>query len=104
MHGDLADLIPAADSGGDRRPDDVDEAELAAAAMDALVAMTEKYATLRCAHPAARRGTQPTGAGGLASTARAQGYRARSAVLRLADRSRLVNKALNRYLRSARRS
>ena len=87
-----------------RRPDDVDEAELAAAAMDALVAMTEKYATLRSRTRQRDAVTQPTGAGGLASTARAQGYRARSAVLRLADRSRLVNKALNRYLRSSRRS
>ena len=104
VHGDLADLIPAADSGGDRRPDDVDEAELAAAAMDALVAMTEKYATLRSRTRQRDGGSEAPGAGGLASTARAQGYRARSAMLRLADRNRLVNKALNRYLRSARAS
>jgi hypothetical protein len=72
--------------------------------MDALVAMTEKYATLRSRTRQRDGAAQSTGAGGLASTARAQGYRARSTVLRLADRHRLVNKALNRYLRSARRS
>ncbi len=105
VHGDLSELVPAGPAAGQRRPDDVDEAEVAAAAMDALVAMTQQYADLRWRTRQRDDGTGSKQAGGLASRLRAQNYRARSAVLGLADRSRLVNGAVNRYLRrSARRS
>lgn len=98
VSGDLAELVPAAADGLAVPPDAVSEAEVTDAAITALSALTEKYAELRWEHrdqdgEGAANGPQ------VASTARAAGYRARKGVLRLADRSRLVRRAVNAYAR-----
>jgi hypothetical protein len=100
VFGDLDDLVPTRDSTGDRAPDEVTDAELAEAAVEALTAMAEHHAQLWWR--TRRRKDRPGEAGktrNLASQVRAQGFRARMAVLSLADRNRWVNKALAAYLR-----
>lgn len=105
VSGDLDDLVPTSDSTGEREPDDMTDAELADAAMDALTAMAEQHAQLWWR---TRRRQDREGAAGraqsLTSQARAQGFRARLAVLELADRNRWVNKALAVYLRRSSRT
>ncbi len=107
VEGDLADLIPGSDlrSGtrpdGVARPDQLDPAELADAAIDGLVTMTEKYAQLWWRTRRRDQGDDESDAAlsqRVSSSVRASGYRLRMAVLGLADRSRLVNRALNAYL------
>ena len=100
--GDLADLVPAARAApgtGGRRPDDVADAELADAAMTALVALAEEYASLWWRTSRTEAGSSATGMNRVASQARAQGFRVRLAVLRLADRNRWVNRAVHLFVR-----
>lgn len=99
VHGDLEDLIPSADAAGDRRPDDVDDDELAEATMTALVAVTEKYGQLWSRTRRRDTPAETASAHRLASQARAYSFRAQLAVLALADRHRWVNKAVGAYLR-----
>jgi len=95
--GDLDDLLPVADEAAGRRPDEVDPAELADAAVAALAAAVEQHAKLWWRfrdrdHSAAADGSR------LTSSARAAAGRARLSALRLADRSRLTRRLAIRYL------
>jgi hypothetical protein len=104
VSGDLDDLIPHPASVAEAGPaEPASEAEIAAATMRALVAVTEKYAEFWWR---ARRRDTESGAGPatkLASWGRAASFRARTAALELADRNKLVAKAANRYLRRGRK-
>jgi hypothetical protein len=111
VHGDLRDLIPSpapAPTGGPTsgsRPGDIDDAELADAAQAALVAMTEKYARLwwrNRRHDPTEPDTDISRR--LTSQLRASSYRLRMTALRLADKNRLVNRAVNAYVRRASRA
>ena len=103
--GDLNDLIPAAATfGGSRRPDQVDEAELAQATSLALVAITERFADLWKRTRQQHKPTNAPVAERLASAARARGYRARIAALHVADRNRLGSRAVHAYLRRSSRA
>jgi hypothetical protein len=111
--GDLDDLVPrlrpdhpdSPDAEPDGRPDNVAPDELADAALDALVAMTEKYAELWWR--TRRRDRSDQSDAGLtqrwSSRLRATGYRARITALGVADRSRLANRAVNAYIRRSSR-
>lgn len=98
VHGDLDDLVPGAAAADGPRPDDVDDAELADAAIAALVAVAEEYAGLWWRTSRTDTASSASGAGRLASRARALGFQARLGVLRLADRSPLVNRAVHRIV------
>ncbi|MBA2550149.1 MAG: hypothetical protein H0V13_03655 [Nocardioidaceae bacterium] len=102
--GDLRDLIPAPDATDGSRPDEVDDSELADAAIAALVAVTEKYAELSGRARRVDGAVEPSGDGGRASQARAHGYRAQMGVLRLADRNRWARKAVATYIRRSSRT
>lgn len=103
--GDLNDLIPRAPaSGGSRRPDQVDDAELVQATSVALVAVTERFGDL---WKRTRKQHSPVDAAvaeRLVSGARARGYRARIATLHIADRNPLVRRAVHAYLRRSSRA
>ena len=99
VHGDLDDLVPAAAAADGPRPDDVDDAELADAAIAALVAVAEEYARLWWRTSRVETTSSASGTGRLASQARALSFRARVGVLRLADRSRWVNRAVQLFVR-----
>lgn len=100
VSGDLDDLLGTADNAGARQR--VDPGELADAALAALQASVEQHAQFwqraRTREPA----TAVDEASRFGSFARATGYRARVAALELADRNRLVRRALTRYLGSGR--
>lgn len=97
--GDLDDLVPAP-VGAPARPDGVEPGELAEAALAALEAAVEQFATLWWRTRAAREGPGDASAAGpqLASSARAAAGRARLAAFELADRNRLARWAASRYL------
>jgi hypothetical protein len=99
VHGHLDDLVPAAAATGGPRPDDVDDAQLADAAMAALVAVAEEYARLWWRTSRAETTSSASGPGRVASSARALSFRARLGVLRLADRSSWVNRAVHLFVR-----
>ena len=99
VHGDLDELVPVPAATSGPRPDDVDDAELADAAMAALVAVAEEYAGLWWRTSRVETTSSASGTGRLASQARALGFRARVGVLRLADRSRWVNRAVQLFVR-----
>jgi hypothetical protein len=104
VFGDLEDLVPTSGSTGDPAPDEVTDAQLAEAAVEALTAMAEHHAQLWWRTRRKDRHAEAGSAQSLASRARAQGFRARLAVLALADRNRWVNKALAAYLRRSSRT
>ncbi len=99
VSGNLDDLLVAADSAPEHQR--IEPAELADAALAALQASVEQHAQLwqrvRTREPAATDEASRAG-----SFVRATGYRARVAALGLADRNRLVRRALTRYLGSGR--
>jgi len=111
--GDLADLRPDAAVQGDTAENVVDEAEVSAAAVEALGALGRRLATTR---GQAARAAAPTstGNGRLASRARSAGFAARRWVLARGDRGgvtgalvsrayRLRERRQDRALRNARR-
>ncbi|MBA2560692.1 MAG: hypothetical protein H0V07_12580 [Propionibacteriales bacterium] len=102
--GDLRDLIPSAAVTSESRPDDVDDSELAEAALAALVELTKKYAQLWSRTRKKDRTSDAGVANRLASSARARGYRARIGALEAADRNRWMSRAVNAYLRRSWRS
>jgi len=96
--GNLDDLLPATDTAPAIRPDDVAPEALADAAMAALAASVEQHAQLwwrfRDREPATTADVSR-----LTTFARTTAYRAKVSALHLADRNRLVRRALARYVR-----
>jgi len=96
--GDLDELVPRPASG--RRPDDASEAELTDATLAALTGLAERYAKVWWARRdpdgdtiSEDRWTR------VSSSARAVVYRGQRVAARYADRSTLMGKALDRYLK-----
>ncbi len=102
--GELDDLLPAPTGSAAARLDAVQPAELAEAAMAALGAVVEQYATFWWRVRAKDRQASAGARSNLASSARAATGRARLAALRLMDRSRLARRLAIRYLNRAPRT
>jgi len=97
--GDLGDLLPRREA-GTRRPDDASDEELLNAAMLALTTVTDWSARLWWRR---RKDDQPQVAPAgvrvaATSAGRAAGFRARQFVADLADRNKLVSRAIGAYL------
>jgi hypothetical protein len=97
--GDLGDLLPRREA-GTRRPDDASDEELLNAAMLALTTVTDWSARLWWRR---RKDDQPQVAPAgvrvaATSAGRAAGFRARQFVADLADRNKLVSRAVGAYL------
>lgn len=108
IHGELSDLVPGKPSIDGRRPDDVTDAELAAAAESALVSLAVAHARLHRRHRRSVGGTEPppvTRSQVLASATRAAAFDAQRRALVLADRAPGVDRAVSalRRLDSRRR-
>ncbi|KRE99135.1 hypothetical protein ASG88_15520 [Nocardioides sp. Soil777] len=108
IHGDLSDLVPGEPSPDGRRPDDVTDAELAAAAESALISLAVAHARLHRRHRRSLGGTETppvTRSQALASATRAAALDAQRRALVLADRAPGVDRAVSalRRLDSRRR-
>ncbi len=104
VFGDLTDLLPATEPDSPAQPHPVEESEVAAAAVTALVAITEKYADLRW-RTRRQRPAQSVDPARLGSRLRAAVQDTRVAALRAADHNRWVRRAARAYLwRTSRRS
>jgi hypothetical protein len=92
VHGDLKDLTPRAAGPGERRLDDVTEAELLPATEQALRSLSLEYASLWKRHRRLKGGHESEAPVGtrLTSSARAAGFGVRAAALEKADRNRLL--------------
>jgi hypothetical protein len=106
LHGDLADLVPAAPAlrgGGDaRRIDEVSDAELLAASEVALATLSRAHGALFTRYRRAfvqQKGEEPGPLELLGSSTRAAGFRMRESALDRADSNRLLAWAARTYLR-----
>jgi hypothetical protein len=96
--GDLGDLLPRREA-GTRRPDDASDEELLNAAMLALTTVTDWSARLWWRRKDDQPRVAPAGVRVAATSAgRAVGFRARQFVADLADRNKLVGRAIGAYL------
>jgi hypothetical protein len=100
VEGDLDDLLPAPGSADEIRPDEVRPEALAEAAIAALQASVEQQAQLWWRFRTRESPTSADGTSRLTSLARTTAYRAKVSALHLADRNRLVRRALARYVSS----
>ena len=98
--GDLHDLLPATGTGREVRPDDVEPGDLAEAAIAALQASVEQHAQLWWRLRARDSSTAADNTARLTGLARTTAYRAKVSALHLADRNRLLRRALARYVSS----
>ncbi len=98
VQGDLDDLLPRAAATAVARPDAVEPAELADAAMVALETVVEQFATFWWRVRAKDQEAPPAEGSRLASSARAAAGQARMSALKATDRSRLARRLAIRYL------
>lgn len=98
VEGDLDDLLPA-DPATDSAAGARGQGDVAAAALDALAAVSHQYADSWWRSGRKERAGAATGPRQLASAGRAGAYRARLAVLGLGGRSRLVRRLIARRVR-----
>jgi len=98
--GDLDDLLPSTSSGDEIRPDEVQPEALAEAALAALEASVEQHAQLWWRWRARESATTADASSRLRTLARNTAFRAKVSAMHLADRNRLVRRALTRYVRS----
>jgi hypothetical protein len=105
ISGDLADLIPQAARGEEDHAAavEVSDAEVADAAMRALVAVTGAYADFWWRARRRDRRSEASTTTKIASWGRSLSFRARTAALELSDRNKLAAKAANRYLHRGRK-
>jgi hypothetical protein len=96
--GDLDDLLPVTGGADGTRPDEVDPDDLADAAIAALKASVEQHAQLWWRFRNRESAATADDTSRLSSLARTTAYRAKVATLHLADRNRLVRRALARYV------
>ena len=105
VHGDLAELVPAAHVAGasdERRLDDVSDAELLAASEAALGSLSRAHGALFKRYRRAfieQRGEDPGPLELLGSSSRAASFRLRESALDRADHNRLLAWAARSYLR-----
>jgi hypothetical protein len=105
VSGDLADLIPQPPAGLDQgAAGQVSDAEVADAAMRALVAVTGAYADFWWRARRRDRQSAASTTARFSSWGRSLSFRARTAALELADRNKVMAKAANSYLRRGRKS
>ena len=97
--GDLDDLLPAPPGATEARPDAVQPDALVEAAIAALQASVEQHAQLWWRFRT-RQSSTADDTSRATSFARATAYRAKVSALHLADRNRLVRRALARYVSS----
>jgi hypothetical protein len=102
VHGDLDDLLPSEEveqdaAGGD--PDHVSDHELADAAIQALTATVEHYATYWWRSRKRDQTSSASRTQRVASAGRALAYKAKVGALERADRNPLLARAARLYLR-----
>jgi len=97
--GDLDDLLPVLGDDTAARQGEASDSEVADAALDALASVVQAYATSWWQGKRRERAASAPGVRQLASSQRALAYRARLAVLGLADRNRLARWVVARRIR-----
>jgi len=96
--GDLDDLLPVLGGEPAARPDQMPDGDVADAALDALAVVVQQYAQSWWKGRRKERAPSSGGVRQLVSSQRAYSYRARAAVLGLADRNRAVRWLVTRRL------